>query len=178
MVRNSLDVGKFDPAERCFLQDFSTDAILAGGAPRDLTLGRPVSDYDFYLTYTEASVNALYKLGFKSKRLRKGKRQYDDPSIKEVLNHGKFDVILVEGCPIVHILTCFCASICKIYATVSPRGQLSIVPTPAFNDTVESGVIKVYMDVHHNPHLMSQYLPKLHRKYPEYEMVLTFDEEI
>jgi hypothetical protein len=163
------------PTERCFLQDFCLDAILAGGAVRDTTLGKPVRDYDFYME-DGPKVEELRSLGFRV--IRKGTRKYDDPNIVEVQSSGSFDVIIVKGSPVEHINTRFCTDFCKAYGYFDADGEVHSITTHAgFDKAVEDKVIKISMGAHLNPHLLTTYLPKLHAKYPEYRMELAWPDQ-
>lgn len=165
--------------EKAFLSAYNAVAILAGGALRDTTLGQPVQDYDFYLEYSQETVDYVYGMGFVNARKGKANKVYDDPNIVCVFTSANtnFDVIFVKGDPIDHIRDYFCTDFSKVWGEFDEDGYVTNISYhDGFKDSVDSHIIKVNMAVHNNPHTFHTYLPKLHKKYPDYTIELDWEE--
>ena len=104
----SFDKDNLTSGQRIFLEKYANECIVAGGAIRDLVLGKEIRDYDFYTRYGKDVERELKMLGFLE--VTSTSKSYINEDIKKVYRLYDFDVILTLTSPL-EIVESFCVNI-------------------------------------------------------------------
>ena len=170
----SFDKDNLTSGQRIFLEKYANECIVAGGAIRDLVLGKEIRDYDFYTRYGKDVERELKMLGFLE--VTSTSKSYINEDIKKVYRLYDFDVILTLTSPL-EIVESFCVNISKIYALVDKDlNILSIHKLKDFSDFEITGEVEVYLDKIISLNFIP-YLEKIKVKYPNYLFKLIFYKE-
>lgn len=158
-------------------------AIMAGGCLRDLAMGRPVKDYDVFISKSDQGNHFVRKLSnsFKGSHytVRSENWYYKIPGVYEVrkvqLHHKqsgtymKFDLVFVDGKPIDFFHKEFDFGICKAYY----NGERTIYTSDFIKDATNKTVTLMgplrYESVRYS---LSKHLPRFLHKYPEFRPVI------
>ena len=170
------------PIERCFLMDFSEKAIIAGGFLRDTLLDKPTKDFDFFIQDYPELLGELDKLGFESLNdpaYPVSEEESDGRGIVDVYNYGRFDVIVLKGDPVEHIIDAFPIALSKVWADFDMLGNvLNIMAAHDCLQSIGSRTISVCTGPLVVPKTANIYAERIHEKYPEYALKLVPVEEV
>lgn len=149
--------------------DFDNVAVLAGGAARDIYLGREVKDLDFYVHYRDrGSINrALQSIWPETYRRITG--QYHNRTAINILD-GKAQFFFLSEPPEVEIARSFDIGLCMCFFNMG--GQF--YSNEAFDSDVDNRQITIYprheMTSHQIGRSFKDHLPRVIAKYPDWEV--------
>jgi len=160
------------------------EAIIAGGFPRDMHLGKEWKDVDIYTTAPKGNIRRIITqiVGRAPLFMFDGDRSYtENPNVRYVAqvkhpNTGvMFDFIGVYMSPVDYINKFFDFNLCKIHIHRNNGFMKIEVPSCAQkdidNETLTMTVNKE-MDSHSVGKALLEHYHRLHKKYPDYELVV------
>lgn len=162
------------------IEGFDPNCIVAGGAPRDWTLGNPASDIDLFFFYRENStaweVRKLLERALGQEVRRLGSEEMTEnyttnPNLKsvwQVVIDGVTVQLIEMSIPTWDVVDSFPLTICKVWYK---NGK--ITPTKEFEKSVDGSYIIKTDKMYANE---SRYLQKILAKFPDFKYYESYED--